>query len=84
MIRRNDGQKKDNEDQNWPRLSDKIYSLIHPIISTIVCNDLGKMKKMNKPSLPVGLRVLIKMQKDDLMKQAHQELDNELGFMPHQ
>ena len=39
---------------------------------------------MNKPQLPLGLRVLIKIHKDDLTKQAHLKLSNELEFMQHQ
>ena len=46
-------------------------------------NNNRKMIKMNKSQLPVGLRVLIKMHKDDLMKQAHTKLSNKLEFMPH-
>ena len=46
-------------------------------------NNNRKMIKKNKPQLPLGLRVLIKIHKDDLMKQAHPKLSNELEFMPH-
>ena len=47
-------------------------------------NNNRKMIKKNKPQLPVGLRVLIKIHKDDLMKQAHPKLSNDLEFMPHE
>ena len=51
--------------------------------TTWLLNNNRKMIKMNKPQLPVGLRVLIKIHKDDLMKQAHSKLNNKLEFMPH-
>lgn len=34
-----------------------VHPLIHPVISTNICKGLRKMIKMNKPQLPVGLRV---------------------------
>ena len=51
--------------------------------TTWLLNNNRKMIKMNKPQLPVGLRFLIKIHKDDLMKQAHSKLNNKLEFMPH-
>lgn len=40
-----------------------IYPLIHPIISTNICEGLRKMRKMHKPQFPVEPRVLIKTKK---------------------
>lgn len=59
------------------------YPVIHPIMSPNAYNGLRKRVKMSKPQLLSGLRVLIKIQKHVLIKQAYLKVGDELGFMPH-